>query len=141
MPGETSEFVIPMYGPPGPVGSPDSIIETGVAAATLSGHRAVTRNADGTIGYASNDNAAYVAAPIWITTGAAVSGATVTAVAYGLITEPTWSWTPGPVYLGAAGVLTQTVPTSPGAVFLAQIGYAPTPTSIFVDRYPSIKLA
>jgi hypothetical protein len=113
---------------------------TGTAASALSGHRAVTPAPDGSLGYASNDNAAHLHAPLWITSGAASSGAQVEALMLGTMIEPSWSWTPGPVYLGATGQLTQTPPAGPGAQFLAQVGTATSPTSLFVDRSPSIKI-
>ncbi|WP_280412517.1 hypothetical protein [Nocardia asiatica] len=137
-------LVVPTPGPPGPPGDAEAIsqvIATGTAAAALSGHRAVTRRTDGAFEYASNTDPAHLSAPIWVTTGAASSGAEVTAVAFGPLDEPSWSWTVGPVFLGVNGALTQTPPTAPGAVFLAQIGTATAPTSIFVDRQHSITLA
>jgi hypothetical protein len=112
---------------------------SGIAAATLSGHRVVTPQPDGTLNYASNDNLSHVQAPLWITTGATDVGGTVDALMLGQMTEGSWTWSQGPVYLGANGLLTQTPPVSP-AVFLAQVGTATTATSLFVDRGPSIKL-
>lgn len=121
-------------------GSVAELKRSGVAAVTLSGHRVVTPQADGQLNYASNDNAAHLAAPLWITVGAASPGASVDVLLFGLMIEPSWSWTPGPVYLGTNGVLTQTPPAAPGAVFIVQVGTATSPTSLFVDRAPSIKI-
>lgn len=122
-------------------GSVAELKRSGVAAIALSGHRAVTPQANGQLTYASNDNAAHVAVPLWITSGAASVGASVEVLLTGLMIEPSWSWTPGgPVYLGTNGQLTQTPPTAPGAVFIAQVGTATSPTSLFVDRTPSIKI-
>lgn len=118
-----------------------SLHVTGIAAAALSGHRAVTPQADGTLAYASNDNPAHVQAPLWVTSGAASAGSQADALMLGLMTEPSWAWTPGAVYLGAAGVLTQSPPTATGgAAFLVQVGTATSPTSLYVDRGQSIKL-
>jgi hypothetical protein len=90
---------------------------------------------NGQLNYASNDNVAHLAAPLWITTGAASPGSPVDVLITGLMVEPSWSWTPGPVYLGANGQLTQTPPAAPGAVFLAQVGIGDQPDiSLFVDR-------
>lgn len=121
-------------------GASSSLQATGIAAEALSGHRVVTPKPDGTLDYASNDNIAHVQAPLWVTTGAAAAGAQAIALMLGTIVEPTWAWTPGPVYLGANGVLTQTPPTAPGAVFLASVGTATAATSLYVDRGPSIKI-
>lgn len=143
--GGAQVAVVAVPGPPGPQGLPgdaqaiSQVITTGTAAGNLSGHRAVTQRVDGTFEPASNTNPAHLSAPVWITTGAASSGAPVTAVAYGLIEEPSWAWTPGPIFLGVGGALTQTPPTAP-AVFLAQIGTATGPTTVFVSRNPSVTL-
>lgn len=122
-------------------GSVAELKRSGVAATSLSGHRAVTPQANGQLVYASNDNPAHIAVPLWITVGAASPGSAVDVLITGMMIEPSWSWTPGsPVYLGANGQLTQTPPAAPGAVFLAQVGTATSPTSLFVDRAPSIKI-
>lgn len=147
-PPNAGVMVLPVSGrpgPPGPPGTPGDVAGqlriVGTAAGTLSGHRVVTRLPDGTIGYASNDDPAFLHNPLWLTTGAAEAAAEVTALAYGSISEGGWSWAPGPVYLGQAGLLTQTPPTAvAGAVFLAQVGCATAPTWLFVDRQPSISL-
>jgi len=128
-----------LTGPPGAAGS-SAIFATGDAATSLSGHRVVTPNPDGTLRYATNDDIGDLFAPLWITTGAAASGDPADAIVFGPLIEPSWSWTPGPVYLGVNGTLTQT-PPEPPAVFLAQIAIATGPTALFVDRNPSIKLS
>ncbi|MDE1673859.1 DUF7264 domain-containing protein [Nocardia gipuzkoensis] len=129
---------VPVPGPAGPTGG--AVIATGVAAIPLSGHRAVTRQPDGTLVYASNDDPSHMNLPIWITTGAADAGAVAEAIAFGEITESSWAWTPGPLYLGVYGAIVQVPPTAPDAYFLARLGAAMTPTSVFVDRSPSIQL-
>ncbi len=138
--GDAVELGPGVPGPPGPPG-PAGGYAVGTAATPLSGHRAVTAGPDGTWRYASNDNLADLAAPLWITIGAVDAGAQGEAVILGPITDPTWSWTPGPVYLGMNGLLTQTPPTAPDAAFLVQIGFATSATTLFVDRNPSIKLS
>ncbi|MGW5514253.1 LtfC-like domain-containing protein [Nocardia africana] len=131
---------VPVPGPAGPPGSGEggaSVIVTGTAGAALSGHRAVVRNAAGVWVYADNQTPGHIALPIGITTGAASSGTTVKVLMFGEITEPSWSWTPGPVFLGAGGALTQSVP---GTGFLAQVAAAISGTTVFVDRSPSVAL-
>jgi hypothetical protein len=44
--------------------------------------------------------------------GAALEGDSVTIQALGLITEPSWQWIPGPLWLGSNGVITQTIPVT-----------------------------
>jgi hypothetical protein len=126
-------------GPPGPPGASNSTI-TRAAAEALSGHRVVTADVDGRLIYASNDVPGQLAAPLWVTTGAALAGDMAEALMFGPMDELTWNWTPGPVYLGQNGVLTQTVPVASSAFFLAQVGFATSATALFVDRNPSIKL-
>lgn len=133
-------------GPPGPPGPPsggpsDHVQITGIAARALSGHRAVYRRADGLIDYADAATATDIARAIGISIGAASSGAAITVMMLGEMTEGSWSWTaPGLIFLGASGALTQTVPAAPGSEFLAVLGYAVSPTRMYVDRQPSIHL-
>ena len=138
--GDPVELGPGVPGPPGPPG-PAGGYAVGTAATALSGHRVVTADPDGTWRYASNDNPADMAAPLWITTGAVDAGQQGEAVILGPITEPSWSWNPGPVFLGLNGALTQTPPAAPDAVFLVQVGFATSATTLFVDRNPSIKLS
>jgi len=121
-------------------GAPGQVLVTRTAAVTLSGHRVVTVRADGSVEYADNTTPAHRGAPLWVTLGAAVVGAAVEVLVYGALVEPSWSWTPGPLYLGVTGLITQAPPSGPGALFLAAIGYATSATSIFLDRSPSIAL-
>lgn len=116
------------------------LAEARTASGSLSGHRVVTPGPDGRVGYASNTAAEHVNAPLWLTLSAALAETQVTVLMAGEATEPSWSWSPGPVYLGAGGALTQTPPGA-GAVFSAQIGAATSPTTVHIDRQPSIVLA
>jgi len=114
---------------------------TAIAAVALSGHRAVTPRPDGTLEYASNAVAAHLHAPLWITQGAVTAGQLATVLAYGALIESSWAWTPGvPLFLGADGLLTQSAPAAPGALFLAKVGIVTGPTTAFFDREPSISL-
>ncbi len=123
-----------------PGGSPGQVRATFTAAAALSGQRVVTRLADGTVGYASNLTAAHLHAPLWLTLGAAAAGAQVDVLIVGVVTEPSWAWTAGPLYLGVDGLLMQPPPSAP-ALFLAQVGVATGPTAALIERRSSIALA
>lgn len=141
VPGTVAGAVaVPVPGPPGPPGDAATarVSITGTAAITLSGHAAVHRNPDGTFEYASATAPEHIAAPIGVTTGAVSAGGDATVVMLGEITESSWSWTPGPVFLGVGGGLVQTLPS--GAEFLAVIGTAVSPTTLYVNRQPSIDL-
>lgn len=120
-----------VVGPPGPVGpvGPVGGMATRIAGEAIGGHRAVTIGADGK---------AYLASPVepqaqavfGVTTGAAAAGASVIIQCAGVLGEASWTWMPGPVWLGSDGALTQTVPSIGAAV---HIGTAGGPTSINID--------
>ncbi|RJO72976.1 hypothetical protein D5S18_22130 [Nocardia panacis] len=134
---------VPVPGPVGPAGPPGSggsaVVVTGIAGVALSGHRAVVRGSDGRFVPADNTNPKHLGLPIGITTGAATPGSDVQVCMFGEMTEPSWSWAPGPIFLGATGALTQSVPTGPAA-FVAQLAAATASSTVFVDRSPSIAL-
>jgi len=111
------------------------------AAVALSGHRVVTSRPDGTLEYASNAIVAHLHAPLWLTQGAVSTGQPATVLAYGTLIESSWAWIPGaPLFLGSNGLLTQTPPIAPAALFSAQVGIATRTTAAFFDRQPSIGL-
>lgn len=98
-------------------------------AVPLSGHTVVTTDDTGELVPASATDPTHVARPLWLTTGAWAAGVPATVVAAGIVTEPTWSWTPGlPVFLGANGALTQAPPTAPQ--FLRWVAAVVDPTSL-----------
>lgn len=142
-------MVIPVVGPQGPAGLPgrdgdgvggSQLVVTGVAETVLSGHRVVTRPPSGLLGYADNRNPDHVHAPLLLTTGAASAGEEIAVVAFGPVVEPSWSWVPGPVYLGQDGQLVQVPPSGPVALFLVQVAVAESAVSVFFARQPSILL-
>lgn len=101
-----------------------------VAATNLSALRAITTNGSGEAVYASNDTLAN-AQVIGLTVNAASAGNNVTIKTNGVITDASWSWTKGTVYLGTNGTLTQTAPT--GGAVIVHIGRALTATKLQVD--------
>ena len=100
------------------------------AAASLSALRAITTNSSGEAVYASNDTIAN-AQVVGITLGSASSGQQVGVKTFGTITDASWNWTKGAVYLGTNGTLTQTAPS--GGAIIVQVGKALTATQLFVD--------
>ena len=100
------------------------------AGASLSALRAVTSNSNGEAVYASNDTLAN-AQVIGITSNAASAGAGVTIKTSGILTDASWSWTKGTVYLGTNGQLTQTTPS--GGAYIVHIGRALTATTLQID--------
>ena len=71
-------------------------------------------------------------------TSAAGSGEEVTVVTEGKIDDPSFSFTPGPIWLGNSGLLTQTKPTTG---LLVQMAVAISATLIMVNIQMAIKLA
>lgn len=128
-------------GPPGVDGADgQSGVEVFIAGAALSGHRAITVDIDGTAIYADNGTTGHATSPLGVSTAAAVQGDPIEVSIAGLIAEGSWNWTPQrPVFVGAAGALTQTPPSAPR--FARIVGWATTPTTLFVDPQPSIILA
>jgi hypothetical protein len=121
-------------GPAGPAGDINAVVFTRHTAQTLSGHRVVHLDFDGTLAYASSDGIAQ--GPFMLTTGAADADTEVSVLAIGEITEPSWAFEPGPVFLGLNGLLTQIAPTQG---YVIRVGYATSPTSMFFD--PQLPIA
>lgn len=100
------------------------------AGVSLSALRAVTTNSSGQAIYASTDTLGN-AQVVGITMGAASSGAQVGVKTFGPLSDASWNWTKGPVFLGINGALTQTAPS--GGAIIVQVGRALTATQLFVD--------
>jgi uncharacterized protein YgbK (DUF1537 family) len=100
------------------------------AGENLSALRAVTSDSTGQAVYASNDTLAN-AQVIGITANAASAGAGVTIKTSGIMTDASWSWTKGTVFLGTNGTLTQTAPT--GGAIVVHVGRALTATTLQID--------
>ena len=101
---------------------------TATAGEALSGNRAVRFS--GGSAFLADKDAATASHAAGITTGAASSGAAVAIQLDGVMTEPSWAWSPGPVWLGTTGQLTQTIPVT-GSVI--QIGIAVSATKLAID--------
>lgn len=103
------------------------------ATGPISGHRAIVST-----GSAARYPDASVSADgdliVGISTNAAVDGDEVTVRTTGEIIEPSWNWTPGPIFAGNNGVLTQ---TPPAGAWIRQVGVAVAPTRIVVDLRPT----
>lgn len=138
---DPDDFVLDFGDTPSPPsGSTTTIVVNGTAAADLSGHRVVTPRDDGTFEYADNTTTG-VERPLFLTTGAIMTGASADVVSFGYVTEPTWSWTPGEaLYLGTNGFMTQTPPTGAN-VMLQEVARVITPTKILFDCRVLIELA
>ena len=118
-------------GPTGPQGPPGTIGIELVADIPLGGHRLIATDGNDGVRYADCTQPEDAHALSGMTLTAAIAGDTVSVQRYGVIEEPSWAWTPGlPVYLGHAGVPTQSLPGD--AVISQVVGIPTTPTSLFV---------
>lgn len=126
-------------GPQGAKGDPGeaNVTQSHEAGTNLSGHRAI-RVASGLAYVCDGTNAAHIGRAIGISTGAAVAGADVEVQTAGLLTEPSWTWADGPVFVGASGVLTQSVV---GLAYLHQIGLAVSATQIDINPLSPILIS
>jgi hypothetical protein len=106
------------------------MLEVLTAGEALGGHRVVYLSAADTVRLADSTNTARVGLIVGITTGAVVLGDPAEVQIAGLMTEPTFAFTPGPVYFTSTGVLTQTVPTTG---FIQQVATAISATEIVVQ--------
>ena len=99
----------------------------------LGGHRVVAADDAGHAIHADPSNVAHAGRILGMTTGAAGLGSQAEIVRAYEMEEPSWAWTLGsPVFLGAAGVLTQVVPEAPSATFSLIVGFPITPTRLYI---------
>ena len=109
---------------------PAAIDTTLVASTSLSALRCITTDSSGLAKYATPDSLAN-SVVIGISTTAASTGQNITIKTSGQITDASWSWTKGAIYLGANGSLTQTAPT--GGSIVVHVAKAITATTLIID--------
>ena len=118
--------VVSERGTPGAPGA--SGIVTAIAGETIHAQRAV-RVADGVLYHPDTSNTAHAPSVIGIALQSVATGEACTVRTAGTVTEPSWSWSPGFVFCGDDGQLTQ----APGSGWLLVIGRAINPTTLDVD--------
>ena len=109
---------------------PAAIDTTLVASTSLSALRCITTDSSGLAKYATPDSLAN-AVVIGISTTSASTGQNITIKTSGQITDASWNWTKGAIYLGANGSLTQTAPT--GGSIIVHVAKAITATTLIID--------
>ena len=140
---EPEEIIITeaVQGPPGPQGIPGpaggAALVT-VGATPLSGHTAVALDSGGLLVYADCTNPAHLGAVLGVVANAYGAGDLAEVQTDFDLTHAGWAFATGPVFVGAAGALVQSLP--PGAVFAQVVGYALAPTRIRIDVQPPIVL-
>ncbi len=124
-------------GPAGPPGDSINYINI-LAGHALSGHRVVCTNDLGLAVYADNTIAYTADRILGITTSASLHGTIAEVQIVGVLEEPSWAWDITiPLYVGTSGFITQTVPATG---YLYPIGFAMSPTKIFINKQPPIIL-
>lgn len=105
------------------------VVGTFLLGATVSGGMGVAEAAGGAVP-ADAATIADAMAFLGVAQQGGNAGATISVVSYGPATDSGWAWTPyQPVFLGAAGALTQTPPVT-GISFI--VGFAISATEMFV---------
>ena len=120
----------------GPAGGTTTVT---VGAAPLSGHSAVAVDAAGLLIQADCTNPAHRGAVLGLLANAYSPGDQAVVQTAFTLEHSGWTWSPGPVFVGTAGQLTQTLPV--GAVFSQVVAHALSPTLVLVDIQPPITIA
>lgn len=125
-----------VQGPPGPPGPSGGSTLQRTAGATLSALVAAYE-LNGEVYALDKDDDDHIDLLLGLTVTAASVGASINVQRTGPVDNSGWAWTPGRVYLGAAGALTQT-PASSGNDVL--IGRAVSATRLLLDIQDPIDL-
>lgn len=126
-------------GPRGPIGPAGGTTTVTVGATPLSGHSAVAVDAAGLLIQADCTNPAHRGAVLGLLANAYSPGDQAVVQTAFTLEHSGWTWSPGPVFVGTAGQLTQTLPV--GAVFSQVVAHALSPTLVLVDVQPPITIA
>lgn len=130
-------------GPPGKDAVPSALIEQIYiklkVTDPISGHRVICTDSVGSPTYCDATIASHANIAIGISTMAATEfGADLSIQHAGILSEPSWNFMAGPVYVGVNGTLTQSLSE---CSFIQQVGVAITPTSIIVGLKPALVLS
>lgn len=123
-------------GNPGPAGGATTVT---VGASPLSGHSAVAVNAGGLLIKADCTNPAHRGAVLGLLANAYSPGDQAVVQTAFTLEHSGWAWSPGPVFVGTSGQLTQSLPG--GAVFSQVVAHALSATRVLVDVQPPITVA
>ncbi|TLX54858.1 hypothetical protein DN824_20460 [Stutzerimonas nosocomialis] len=123
-------------GPPGPPGPEGGSALQRLAGITVSALQAVYEQS-GLVRPLDYRDEAHIDLLLGITLTAATAGAAVNVQRSGAIEDSGWSWTPGRVWLGASGALTQ-IPPADGYCVL--IGSATSATRLLLNLQDPIDL-
>lgn len=108
-------------------------IYRGVSPGDLSGHKIVLNN----LTYADSSDASHIGKVLGITFYASTGGDTVDIIINGILTEPTWNWTPGALLYLNGTTVSETPPTTG---FLCLIGKALSAETVLISIDQPINL-
>ncbi len=124
-------------GKPGPIGPAGGTAFTRQADAALSALRVVWEDEAGVVRPLDHDDDAHIDLIAGLTLTATAAAGDVTVQRSGPVDDTAWSWTPGRVWLGPGGTLTQTPPADGYDVL---VGHAASPTRLYLDIQDPIQL-
>lgn len=110
-------------------------VGTYIAGTNLSALRAVRGDGTGSVVYSDASVFANCKGTIGITTQATTIGNTLVVRHSGMMMDASWTWVPGPIYLGANGVLQQV-----SGVHCLQVAVALDATHINIDIQQPIEV-
>lgn len=125
-----------VQGVPGPAGGATTVT---VGSTALSGHSVVGVDASGLLIKADCTDPAHQGAVLGLLANAYSPGDQAVVQTAFTLEHAGWTWTPGPLFVGAAGQLTQALPV--GAVFSQVVAQALSSTLVLVDVQPPITVA
>lgn len=133
LPADMANVIV---GRPGPAGDATLVL---VGSMPISGHSAVAVNSSGELVPADCTAAAHQGAVLGVVVNAYAAGSSAEVKTGFPLEHLGWSWSVGPVFVGAAGQLTQALP--PGALFSQTVGRAVSATRVLIDLQPPITIA
>lgn len=114
---------------------------TFTAGEPIGGQKAVRVSGDDKVYLASSDAPNQIGDTLGIAMNAAAIDAPVTVMIEGEMDDPSWSFVPGPIFLGLAGSLTQATPELPAAAFRQRLATVLSPTRLLIERSYPVLLA
>lgn len=107
-----------------------------IAGETISALKVVYQ-LDGLVYVLDYTDALHIDLALGVAITSTMTGGALNVQRYGVMEDSSWTWTPGPVYLGASGTITQTPPL---VGFRLRLGAASSATQIIIDMQEPIDL-
>ena len=131
-------------GPQGPQGEKgekgdvgdDVFLYEGIAGEILLGHR-VVRIEDGLVYNTNALDISHIGQAVGVTTDAALTGEAVKIQFTGMLTEPSWHFDPGRVWVSTTGTLTNLVPS---LGFIQEVGRVLEPSTVVLNISQPLRL-